>query len=379
MPEPTVIPVVLLALSLILFMSTGSTGDDSERIGQAARTSHAMLEQRGFVAGEFIFTDARFRSCHASTLVETPMGLVAAWFGGDKEGANNVGIWAARKDKDSDAWTEPVEIASSGSHPCWNPVLVQQPRGPLHLFYKVGPSPKTWWGMHQASTDGGKTWSKPKRLPTLEQGVVLGPVRAKPILLDDGRLLCGSSTEHDRWRVHFEWTSDWGKTWQRTKAVNDGETFSAIQPTFLRYPDSRIQALCRSRQEKIVQVWSADGGRSWSEMTATELPNPSAGIDAVTLTDGRQLLIYNHTPPGHRRFLNLAMTTDGKQWKAAGVLEHQDGEFSYPAMIQTSDAKVHMVYTWLRRRMRHVVVDPTKLQLRDIREGQWPQPKVIYD
>ncbi len=362
-----------------MLAATESAHGQAERIRQAVEKSDAMLEQAGFVAADFVFTDAAFRSCHASTIVETPSGLVAAWFGGDEEGANNVGIWAARKTKGSDSWTDPVEIARSEKHPCWNPVLVQQPDGPLHLLYKDGPSPRTWWGMHQTSDDGGQTWSEAKRLPNLKEGIVLGPVRAKPILLPYGRLLCGSSTEHDGWRVHFEWTDDWGKTWTRTAAVNDGKQFGAIQPTLMYYRDGRIQALCRSRQKKIVQVWSPDGGRTWSQMTATELPNPSAGIDAVTLKDGRQLLIYNHTPPGGRRFLNLALTTDGKTWQAAGVLENQEGEFSYPALIQTSDGMVHMAYTWLRRRVRHVVVDPAKLKLREIENGQWPEPKVVLE
>ena len=35
--------------------------------------------------------------------------------------------------------------------------------GPLVLFYKVGPSPREWWGMMMTSSDAGTTWSTPKR------------------------------------------------------------------------------------------------------------------------------------------------------------------------------------------------------------------------
>ncbi len=108
----------------------------------------------------------------------------------------------------------PVQVVSGAGDngqpmPCWNPVLHQAPDGPLVLFYKVGPSPDTWWGMLTTSSDEGQTWSSPRRLPP----GILGPIKNKPLAQADGSLLCGSSTEHDGWRVHFERTTDLGKTW----------------------------------------------------------------------------------------------------------------------------------------------------------------------
>ena len=236
------------------------------------------------------------------------------------------------------------------------------------LFYKVGPSPRTWWGMLITSDDEGKTWTPPRRLP---DGIA-GPIKNKPIQLPDGTLLCGSSTEDAGWRVHFELSPDLGKTWQRIGPVNDGKTFGAIQPTLLTHPDGRLQALCRSRQGRIVQVWSDDGGKTWGEMTATDLPNPNAGIDAVTLADGRQLIVYNDTPRG-RSPLNVALSRDGVAWQAAVVLESDPGEYSYPAVIQTRDGLIHITYTWKRQRIRHVVLDPAELALRPMPGGEWPK------
>jgi predicted neuraminidase len=93
----------------------------------------------------------------------------------------------------------------------------------------------------------------------------------------------------------------------------------------------------------------------------------------VTLADGRQLLVYNHTTKG-RSPLNVATSADGATWRAALVLEDQPGEYSYPAVIQASDGLVHITYTWRRRRVRHVVVDPARLAPRDMPEGLWPEP-----
>jgi predicted neuraminidase len=107
-------------------------------------------------------------------------------------------------------------------------------------------------------------------------------------------------------------------------------------------------------------------------MSLTELPNPNSGIDAVTLKDGRHLLVYNHTAKG-RTPLNLAISPDGTKWEAALVLESEPGEYSYPAIIQTRDGLVHITYTWKRQRVRHVVIDPAQLKTRPIADGVWPK------
>lgn len=334
--------------------------------------------QPGIACVEFIYNEAPFPQCHASTIDETPGGLVAAWFGGTKEGNKDVGIWVSRKE--SGTWTEPVEVATGKSpdgqqHPCWNPVLFQPQSGPLLLFYKVGPSPSTWWGMLIRSDDGGKTWSEPQRLP---EGMA-GPIKNKPVMLSDGRLLCGSSTEDQGWRVHMEWTPDLGRTWEKTGPLNDPDRVGAIQPAILKHRDGKLQMLCRTKQGKISEAWSSDGGRKWTEMTLTELPNPNSGIDAVTLADGRHLLVYNPTSPpegkwgGPRSPLSVAVSEDGKTWKAALVLENEPGEYSYPAVIQAKDGLVHITYTWRRQKVKHVVVDPSTLQLTDMPGGQWPK------
>lgn len=326
-------------------------------IGLTAGSSVGGEPGDGVVLEEFIYEKAPFEQCHASTIAESTGGLVVAWFGGTEEGDRDVGIWLSRRE--GETWTRPVEVAEGtedgeSRYPCWNPVLFQPEEKPLLLFYKVGPNPRQWWGRVKTSADGGRTWSESRRLP---QGI-LGPVKNKPVMLGDGTLLCGSSTEHDGWRVHFERTRDLGRNWKSTGPVPDAKEFAAIQPTILEHPEGVLQALCRSRQRRITETWSKDGGRSWSSMKASRLPNPNSGIDAVTLSDGRHLLVYNHTERG-RSPLNVAVSRDGKAWKPAVTLETESGEFSYPAVIQTADGRVHVTYTWKRRRIRHVVLDPS--------------------
>lgn len=326
---------------------------------------------------EFIYEKAPFPSCHASTIVESGGGLVAAWFGGTDEGKNDVGIWSARRE--AAGWTAPVEVATGvqadGKRlPCWNPVLFQPKEGPLLLFYKVGPSPQTWWGMLRTSADRGRTWSEARRLP---EGI-LGPVKNKPVQLADGSLLCPSSAETAAkpsvWRVHFERTSDLGATWTTAEPSAPGSPpMDAIQPSVLRLGGDRLMALGRSRQKTLFQVFSDDLGRTWGPVSPLPLPNPSAGTDAVTLRDGRHVLVYNHTAKG-RSPLNVAVSTDGREWKAALVLEDEaGGEFSYPAVIQTGDGLLHLTWTWHRKKVRHAVIDPAQLELRPMPGGEWPR------
>jgi predicted neuraminidase len=335
--------------------------------------------QSPVIKSEFIFETAPFPSCHASTVAETKSGLVAAWFGGTAERNPDVCIYVARNENGH--WTTPVAVAdgvgfATNRFPTWNPVLFQATNGPLLLFYKVGPAPAAWWGMMTSSLDEGKTWSKPQRLP---KGI-LGPIKNKPVQLPNGDILCGSSTEGNGWRVHFERTADFGKTWTATEPVNDSK-IGAIQPSILFYRGNRLQAVGRTRNEKVFQIWSEDGGLTWGKMNLLDLPNPNSGTDAVALRDGRQLLVYNHNiSTGSRNKgrspLNVAVSNDGTNWLAALVLEDDleaPNGFAYPAVIQTRDGLVHITYTWERRRIKHVVIDPAKLQLKPIINGEWPK------
>ena len=368
------LPILLLGLAVLFASCQGrkdTRGNKFEVPGQAEPG------KGGYVSATFIYPLEKRPTpqCHASTMAEIDGGLIAAWFGGSHEKNPDVGIWTSIYQQGN--WSEPSEVADGIQsdtlrYPCWNPVLFQPVSGPLILFYKVGPDPQEWWGMMKTSSDGGRTWSRAWKLGMGPLGHLIGPVKNKPVHLEDGTILCPSSTEisepgkDDIWRIHFELTKDLGKTWQVIGPVNDGKDFDAIQPSILVYPGGKMQVLCRTRQGVISQSWSGDQGRTWSEMTATFLPNPNAGTDAVTLKDKRQLLVYNHTWqkgdfPSGRNMLNVAISDNGTDWKVLMTLERADGEFSYPAVIQASDGLVHISYTYLRRTIKHVVLDPEKL------------------
>jgi predicted neuraminidase len=208
--------------------------------------------------------------------------------------------------------------------------------------------------MMTVSTDDGRTWAKPRSLP---EGII-GPVKNHPLEFPDGTILCGSSTEQEGWRVHFEVTLDKGQTWRRTPPINDGRTIGLIQPALLRTGPKGVVALMRSTAGRIYFARSEDRGATWSKPEPLELLNPNSGIDAVTLRDGRHVLVFNPVSKG-RSPLAVALSEDGRNWRQVLTLEDErDAEFSYPAVIQGRDGHIHITYTWKRLRIRHIVLNP---------------------
>lgn len=350
-------------------------------------TAQIALEDKtwreGIVVDEFIYDKAPYPSCHAATIAETTSGdLIASWFGGTHERNPDVCIYVSKRKNGE--WTEPVEVANGVQndtlrYPTWNPVLYQVPDGDLLLYYKVGPHPSTWWGMLKRSSDGGETWSEAEKLPD----GFLGPIKNKPELLDDGTLLLPSSVEENGWNLRMESTSDFGKTHYMQDTLPKGENeIHAIQPSILFHGNGKLQQIGRTRNRHLFTTWSEDNGKTWSPLELLNMPNNSSGTDAVTMENGKHVLIYNHVWPNenmnksYRSPLNIAVSDDGINWNAALVLEDSRiSQYSYPSIIQGSDGMLHCVYTWRRQKIKYVKIDPSKLVTFPIKDGVWPGPQ----
>ena len=326
-----------------------------------------------------IFTSAPFAQCHASTVVELSNGdWMAAWFGGTAEGAADVAIWGARHT--SAGWSAPTLLVREPGVPSWNPVLFHTNDGVLWLYYKFGPTITGWTGARLRSTDEGRTWTTTEHLPAGE----LGPVRAKPLVLQDGTVVSGSSVESYRaWAVWIERSTPVGALLQKAgpytlgaeaihalsgaqiNGSNDdiGKTgperiTGLIQPSVVSLGGAHLRYYARSSSNigRICVADSFDNGVTWQQPRALDLPNPNSGIDVVHLRDGRFVLIENPVPSG-RTPLVLAVSADGLHFRQFLTVEDEPkAEFSYPALIQLRDGDLLATYTWHRTRIRSLRV-----------------------
>ncbi|MGN1376383.1 MAG: family 78 glycoside hydrolase catalytic domain [Prevotella sp.] len=428
--------------------------DKIEHIGSGQYTfdcEYNMVSQK-VIDDEFVYSQTDFPQCHSSSIVELDNGdLLVTYFGGTRERNPDVCIWVSRKKKGSDKWSEPMLVADGVFAPdtdnaliagvdttctkaiegpivgitktwndiqsmfkdnngvsayanklavkkygqpldnlyrkaCWNPVLFQMPSGELWLFFKIGLVMNDWTGWVIKSKDRGKTWSDKQ---PLDKGF-LGPIKNKPVIVED-RLICPSSTENEGgWKFHFEILDMKTNIWKYVGPIErelrpltidmnpDGSLITGdsikhelkpiycIQPSILFHKDGSLQAIGRTKNGRLASTISYDKGDSWTKVTLIDVPNNQSGTDALTLKDGRHVLIYNDfstipgTPKGPRNPCSIAVSNDGKSWNKQLTLEDSPiGDYSYPAIIQGKDGTLHCTYTWRRFRIayKHVNID----------------------
>ena len=309
---------------------------------------------------------AAFKSCHASTVLPLEDGTVlAAYFAGDYEKADNVGIWLSRRT--AGTWRPPVCVAKTCGVAHWNPVLFSAPGG-VRMVFKVGKSPETWTSYTMQSCDGGETWSAPEPYPG--QAEARGPVRSKPIILSNGVMLAPNSLEKPggAWTPCVDASDDWGRCFYKLADIpvnltdRNGAGFisgkGAIQPTLWESGGGKVHALLRTSCGFIFRSDSGDYGQTWSTAYNAGLPNNNSGIDVERAGDALYLAMNpasgdwaERTPlvimksadngASFTHFLTLADTP-------IDPVTGKPAEFSYPA-IACKNGKLYVTYTYMRR------------------------------
>jgi|LSQX01.1.fsa_nt_gb predicted neuraminidase len=298
---------------------------------------------------QFIFHGTTERpSCHCASIAERPGGgLFATWYAGSREGAADVAILCATHD--GERWEEPRVLFDPPERPGGNTVVYRHDDSLWH-FVDVIEGPEGWESAVLyllRSHDGGETWTEAQVFDE-EFGIM---VRHAPIQLSGGRLLLPAYDEKV-WRGFAFITDDEGDTWRRSGWMV--AEAGCIQPTIIERSDGTLHALLRS-DGNVPHAWecsSSDGGESWTQCVPSELRNPNSGADMILLSNGQTIACYNDSIAG-RTPLTLALSEDeGRTWVAKRDVETDQGEYSYPTLIEASDGTVHLVYTWRRERIR---------------------------
>ena len=312
---------------------------------------------------EFIFKNERpFKSCHASTLLELENDtILVAWFGGTEEKCEDTAIWLSMKKNGE--WSYPKVVADEVGIAHWNPVLFEAPDGRCLLYYKVGTNVDCWHTRWCVSCDQGHSWTEPRELISGDIGG-RGPVKNKPIVSQDGTWLAPASIEQkDQWDSFVDISTDSGKAWVKSFYVPINHKIfpreGIIQPTLWESLPGHIHMLIRSSSGYICRSDSIDGGRNWSEVYETSLPNNNSGIDLVKIRGSILALVYNPVQQkgeewGTRSPLVVSFSSDnGISWPITCCLEKIEGEFSYPAIVATEN-DISITYTWNRERIVYV-------------------------
>lgn len=284
---------------------------------------------------------------HCATITEAANGdLVAVWYGGSYESADDQTLFLSRRKKGERAWSTPEALIRDAAQPPGNAVIFRAGGRRLCLVWARMEASRPLrrgggWGQTRlqwrTSEDHGVTWSQDRPfLGGLSEGL-----RNVPITLASGDLLLPLAHS-------FAQSTDGGRTWVALGAVNTGG-----QPTVIERADGSLFTLLR-QGPRILQSKSRDGGRTWSPAAATELDNPDAGIAMTRLRNGHLVLVFNDSTT-ERTPLSIARSFDeGWTWKPPLSLESNPGEYSYPCVIQAADGRIHVTYTFRRHAIKHL-------------------------
>jgi predicted neuraminidase len=345
-------------LILIYALALMGSSMSCKQENAAAPEGLTGVDSLAVVSTGFVFQDAPFAQCHASTLVHTRSGeFIVAWFGGTQEKHDDVGIWLSKGKPDN--WSTPVEVAKIREDAHWNPVLFRSSADTIVLYFKVGKTIDNWETWYKLSSDEGETWTEAKELVPGDKGG-RGPVRNKPIILSNGTWLAPASNENKEvWNAFVDRSEDQGKTWtaspffplNRDSIPEEG----VIQPALWESSPGNVHAVLRSSAGVICRTDSKDYGATWSPIYKTDLPNPNSGIDLTQTESGTLVLAYNRDSKnwGARTPISLATSNDnGKTWPVSIDIETglEGDEFSYPSVISFGDS-VAVTYTWKRKRV----------------------------
>lgn len=311
--------------------------------------------------------DAFFPECHASTVLPLDDGrILSVYFAGTHEKHDDVGIWLSEQENGS--WRPPRLLAKIDDTPHWNPVIYQDGKK-IRVLFKAGKEIAIWRSYITTSLDGGRTWSVPEALN--RDNPAGGPVRNKPLLLSDGRLLAPNSDETKEpvvWLPRIDVSTDGGATFHRLAQIPINrenprgaqymEGAGAIQPTLWESEPGHVHALLRTTAGWIYRSDSADGGRTWCTAYPTNLPNNNSGIDLVKARDALYLVMNPVTGNWAARtpIVLMRSTDNGEHFEYFRVLcdmqldeaHGRMAEFSYPAIVE-KDGVLFISFTHNRK------------------------------
>ena len=327
-------------------------------------------------------------SVHAGAAILLNDGnLRAFWFAGSREGAKDVVIQTAVFDTQASIWGKPEVVidrlaAEKGLaryiKKLGNPLPVRSNQGKLQL-YVVTVSVGGWAGSSISwieSSDEGVSWSRPQRLITTPALNLSTLIKAPGFDFTDGT---------QGLPVYHEWMGKFGELIRvdggrviDKRRISSGRAL--LQPiVFIDAPEKAVAYFRQARSAgppRIASAQTENAGQSWSSSADLDLANPNAAIAGLQLPNGDRLIVLNDLESARHRLVLALAPAGTSNWSVIAELESDQTltnglyrEFSYPSLLLGANGAVHLVYTYDRKRIKHIEFDPRWIESKKNQKG----------
>ncbi len=290
-----------------------------------------------------------FENAHSATLCLHKGRIFCTWYIYEEKEHINGKIVISEYNSRRSSWGE-AKVLTDFHGNYGNPVLCSH-NNELILFYvKIS----HYWDdakiycMKGEDLDTGK-WSAPKAINT-PPGMM---IRHRPLKV--GRQLLMPAYDEKTMTTIIYSISDDSCEWEKYSDL-DGHY---IQGDLIQINDKEIEIILRAAKDntKVFRAVSPNNGKSWNKAIETQLPCPLSGVAAIKFEDGPTLVSYNHTLK-HKRSpisLNVSYNAGVNFFEKPLDIEESDTELSYPNMLIDEHKNIHMVYTFSRKKIKHIV------------------------
>jgi len=316
------------------------------------------------------------REVHSSVQVNLSNdNMRAFWYGGQREGAKDVSIYTAELDLLANEWRNERVLVERRDmsqqlgiylRKIGNPVTMRDGQGRVWLFF-VTVSVGGWAGSSInfiVSEDDGQSWSEPTRLVTSPIFNLSTLVKGEPFLYQDGSIGLP---------VYHEMIGKFGELLHLNSAgaVLDKQRLTSgrnsLQPIVLPSDGQRARVYLRNATDAadstLFETETTDAGKSWTQASLSELPNPNAAVSGLRLGEEGLLLVSNNQHDKRNNLSLMYSGNNGQTWRLLHKLEQEENtremehQFAYPALRQSADGQFHVLYTWNKERIKHVRFD----------------------
>ena len=292
---------------------------------------------------------------HAPAIVLREGGFSVLWFEGSEEAQADVDIHHATLSRGAEGWTHgaPAPLVTRGGlTQAFDPRqlvvtlgnTIENEAAPGHLYATV--VSVGGWAMASVAdvrmgADGPDRARKLNLSPFLNRSFL---VKSPMVPYADGSMALPA---------YFEMGSTYGALVRldRQGRVRDMRRMAGpgkpIQPMIVPLDAARAVAFLRDFDPggRLLMSRTDDGGQSWAQVVATDMPNPSAPVAALALADGRILMAANDDPDGADRLRLLLSDDGGESWQPFHTLEPAGAGARYPMLRRLPGGEIALAYS----------------------------------